>query len=149
MKKNESENHIRDKSEIIEIFQKGRLDEIIDVLDCILNQHLTIFSREDVEVLFTHYDCSNIKQEEFRDITILLSYLSMLDVADSVIYKKIIKIIIENAVPLEKIINFLIADRNLKILSKEELESLNIKKLTISKYNFDYDIEIDKDYVLN
>ena len=52
------------KSEIIKSFQKGMVNEIIDILWDIYEKVLTEVGEDDIEVLFNHFDYNNIRKVE-------------------------------------------------------------------------------------
>ncbi|KKN42221.1 hypothetical protein LCGC14_0715460 [marine sediment metagenome] len=129
-------------SEIKQIFQQGDVKEITKILRDIEKKNLIILSKDDIPELFDYFNYSVIKQKKLLTVERLLFVLGFLDYNDSKFYKKIIKKLIEKGDQIENIINFLIEEYNLGILTIEELNSLPIMKLSLNPSDADIPKEI-------
>ncbi len=114
------------------IFQQGDVKEIAEVLRKVNRNQLSILSKDDIPELFDYFDFDIIKSIDFQRVKPLLTILRILGYNKSKIYKNIIKKRIEKNGCNDKIINLLIKENNLGILTIEELESLHVKKLSIT-----------------
>ncbi|MBD3214815.1 MAG: hypothetical protein GF311_19545 [Candidatus Lokiarchaeota archaeon] len=118
------------KSEIIESFKKGKVKEIIDILWDVEENYLNIIiCKDDIEEVFSNFDYDIITQEPYQTIESLLNILRILGFNDSEIFKKIAT----KALEIEHqdfVIEYLINEGSLNVISKEHLSSLNIKRLS-------------------
>ena len=119
-------------SEIEKLFQQGDVKEISKLLWDIHRHNIEFLSKNNIPELFDYFDFNIISHKDFQSVKSLLSILGFLGYYESMIYKKIVKKIIEKDDHLENIIDFLIYKGNLRIFTIEELGSLSIKKLSIN-----------------
>ncbi len=118
------------KSELFELFQKGTIEEMVSVLYGICDGEINAIKKEEIDQLFVSFDYSVIEATEFPQIRNLLAILWMLGHSNSEIYRNIVLRAIKDEDKLEDIINHLIFDDTLKILTEEELESIPVKELS-------------------
>jgi uncharacterized protein YwqG/Leucine-rich repeat (LRR) protein len=118
------------KPELYKVFQKGNIEKIIDFLFWVNEGHISLLKRNELDDLIAKFNYSIINTAELDQIQNLLTYLMFIDYSDSEIYRGIVLRALEDKDNLEDLIYYLIYNDNLKILTKEELESLNIKQLS-------------------
>jgi len=118
------------KPELYKVFQKGNIEKIVDFLFEVNEGHISLLKRNELDDLIIKFNYSIINTAELDQIQSLLTYLMFIDYSDSEIYRGIVLRALEDKDNLEDMIYYLIHNNNLKILTKEELESLNIKKLS-------------------
>ncbi len=120
-------------TEIIDTFRKGTVYEINDFLYDIYEKRSNIITRDEIKELFTYFDYNKIKQEEYQNIEDLLIISRALDFHNTEIYKLIVQKALENIEQIQYIIQYLIEDGTLSIITKEQLGSLNIKKICLEE----------------
>lgn len=117
------------------IFQRGSIKEINDLLFENHEEHPSTFNEGDIEELFSIFDYDKINQESYEQIERLLFNLMCFGYEYSEIYKLIIDKALENVENQRYLLEYIIEDGSLSLISKEQLESLQIKELYLDNSN--------------